>query len=66
MGGAASTASNGQVVYTGFGGGAAATTTAATSHKSGSSGAARMIGLGEVYGLGMVAAGIFAGFTLLL
>jgi hypothetical protein len=52
-------------VYTGFGGGAAATTTAAGS--SGSSAATRIIvNMGQLYGLGVLVAGIFAGFTLLL
>ncbi|KIW56793.1 hypothetical protein PV05_05422 [Exophiala xenobiotica] len=64
-GAAASTASDGSVVYTGFGGGAAATTTAAGS--SGSSAATRIIvNVGQLYGLGVLVAGIFAGFTLML
>lgn len=67
---AASTASDGSVVYTGFGGGSAATTTtaaAASSSGSGSSAATRVIvNIGQVYGLGVVAAGIFAGFAFMI
>jgi len=66
-GAAASTASDG-VIYTGFGGGSSATTTAAAqSGSSGSSAATRIIiNIGQMYGLGLVAAGIFAGFTFML
>jgi len=66
---AASTGSDGSVVYTGFGGGAAATTTAASgnSGSSGSSAATRLvINIGEMYGLAVVAAGIFCGFSVML
>jgi len=65
---AASTASDG-VIYTGFGGGSAATTTAASSGNSGSgsSAASRLvINAGEMYGLGLVATGIFLGFSFML
>lgn len=64
-GAAASTASDG-VIYTGFGGGAAATTTAG-SGGSGSSAATRIIvNIGQMYGLGIMAAGMFVGFTFML
>ncbi|EXJ87119.1 hypothetical protein A1O3_04077 [Capronia epimyces CBS 606.96] len=63
-GAAASTASDG-VIYTGFGGGAAATT--AASAGSGSSAATRVfLDVGQIYGLGLLCAGIFAGFTFML
>lgn len=64
---AASTASDG-VVYTGFGQGSAATTTAASSNDgSGSSAATRLvINMGEMYGLGLIATGIFFGFSIML
>ncbi|OAP63664.1 hypothetical protein AYL99_02891 [Fonsecaea erecta] len=68
VGSAASTASDG-VVYTGFGGGSAATTTAASGGNSGSgsSAASRLvIDIGQIYGLGVVAAGIFVGFGFML
>lgn len=75
-GNAASTVS-GSAVYTGFGGsgGAAATTTgsssttaSASNTSTSSSDAARNIVLnfGQLYGLGVVAASIFAGFAFLL
>lgn len=68
-GAAASTASDG-VIYSGFGGGsAAATTTAASSGSSasGSSAAARVaVNIGQVYGLAMLAGGIFFGFAFML
>ncbi|KIX01709.1 uncharacterized protein Z518_09435 [Rhinocladiella mackenziei CBS 650.93] len=64
-GAAASTASDG-VIYTGFGDGAAATASA-SSDGSGSSAATRIIvNIGQIYGLGVVAAGIFAGFSFML
>lgn len=68
---AASTVS-GSAVYTGFGGGGAAATTTGSSSgaqsTSSSSDAARNIVLnfGQIYGLGVVATGIFAGFAFLL
>ena len=71
---AASTVS-GSAVYTGFGGGGAAATTtgsgnsgATATSSSSSSDAARNIVLnfGQIYGLGVVAASIFAGFAFLL
>ncbi|KIW83419.1 hypothetical protein Z517_02664 [Fonsecaea pedrosoi CBS 271.37] len=68
VGFAASTASDG-VVYTGFGGGSSATTTAASDGNSGSgsSAASRLVvDIGQVYGLGVVAAGIFVGFSCML
>ncbi|OAL27662.1 hypothetical protein AYO20_09735 [Fonsecaea nubica] len=68
VGSAASTASDG-VVYTGFGGGSSATTTAASDGNSGSgsSAASRLvINIGQVYGLGVIAAGIFVGFSCML
>ncbi|ETI26257.1 hypothetical protein G647_03034 [Cladophialophora carrionii CBS 160.54] len=68
-GAAASTASDGSVVYTGFGGGAAATTSDASGNNgsSGSSAASRLIiNVGEMYGLAVVAAGIFFGFSVML
>ena len=71
-GNAASTVS-GSAVYTGFGGGAATTTGGGSSGatatgSSSSSDAARNIVLnfGQLYGLGVVATGIFAGFAILL
>ncbi|KIW20120.1 hypothetical protein PV08_00695 [Exophiala spinifera] len=64
-GAAASTASDGGVVYTGFGGASAAATTAGGD--SGSSAATRVIvNMGQLYGLGVLVAGIFAGFALML
>lgn len=71
VGAAASTASDGSVVYTGFGGGSAATTTAASGSDngsgSGSSAASRLvINVGEIYGLAIVATGIFFGFSVML
>ncbi|EXJ88317.1 hypothetical protein A1O1_05247 [Capronia coronata CBS 617.96] len=62
-GAAASTASDG-VIYTGFGGGSAATTAASS---SGSSAASRVVvDIGQIYGLGLLVAGIFAGFSFML
>jgi len=71
VGSAASTASDGGVVYSGFGGGSAATTTAAsggsTGSASGSSAASRLIlNAGEMYGLAVLAAGVFFGFSVML
>lgn len=62
--GAASTGSQG-AVYTGFAGGAAATTSAGKGGNKSNS-AALALGLGQTYGLGVVAAGIFVGFGLVL
>lgn len=63
-GAAASTASDG-VIYTGFGTGSGATATAASG--STENAAARLIvNFGQIYGLAVVAAGIFAGFTVML
>lgn len=65
---AASTASDG-VIYTGFGTDSSATATAGSggSGSSASSAAARLIvNFGQIYGLAVVGAGIFAGFTLML
>jgi hypothetical protein len=61
-GSSASTASDG-AVYTGFGGSASAE----TGSPSSDNGAGRLIlNAGELYGLGLVAAGIFIGFTTFL
>jgi hypothetical protein len=60
---AVSTASGGGTVYSGFGG-AAATTTASGDGKT-SSATAVFLTLGHSYGILVVAAGIFAGFSLL-
>jgi len=64
-------ASTGSAVYTGFG--SSATQSGSSSSSSGSSSGSKsssasriMINLGQIYGLGVVATGIFAGFTLLL
>ena len=63
---AVSTASGG-AVYSGFGGASATTTAAGSGSSGGSTGAAvTLLNLGQVYGLGVVAAGIFTGFSLLL
>lgn len=62
-GAAASTASDG-VIYTGFGGAAAAATTAAGG--SGSAASRIIVNVGQVYGLGLLATGIFAAFSFLL
>jgi hypothetical protein len=54
------------VAYTGFGGGSAETTAASASNtNSDSAGTRLLLNVGEMYGLGVVAAGIFAGFALL-
>lgn len=66
-GAAASTASDG-AVYTGFGG-SAATTDAPSDEEDTSTGtnaAAVLLNVGQLYGLGVVVAGMFAGFSLLL
>lgn len=61
---AASTQSDG-AVYTGFGGSTA--TASASSGSSGTSAASRAIlTMGQIYGLGVIAAGVFTGFALLL
>lgn len=61
-GGSASTASDG-AVYTGFGdSGSAATDSASSDNAS----VRLVLNMGELYGLGLVAAGIFFGFTTLL
>lgn len=60
--GSVSTASDG-AVFTGFGGDASASTDLPSSDN----GSARLVlNFGELYGLGMVAAGVFVGFTTLL
>ena len=59
----------GSAVYTGFGTSATtgSSSSGSSSSSSSSSGAARMmVNLGQIYGLGVVAAGIFAGFAILL
>ncbi|KAI1627573.1 hypothetical protein EDD37DRAFT_622658 [Exophiala viscosa] len=65
-GAAASTASGGGVVYSGFGGSAATTTAAGESSGSRSSATRIIVNMGQVYGLGVLVASIFAGFTLML
>ena len=67
---AASTVS-GTAVYTGFGGaastGSAGSGSSSSSGSTGSSNAAvTLLNIGQVYGLGVVATGLFAGFSLLL
>lgn len=62
-GAAASTASDG-VIYTGFGTDSGATATAASD--SANAAARLIVNFGELYGLAVVAAGIFAGFTIML
>ena len=62
---ATSTASDG-AVYTGFGGSAATTTAASDNGKTGTNAAAVLLNIGRLYGLGAVAAGILAGFSILL
>lgn len=62
---AASTASDG-AVYTGFGGSAATETAASEDGNTGANAAAVLLNLGQLYGLGLVAAGILAGFSILL
>lgn len=65
----------GTAVYTGFGSSASSTgssdssssSSSSDSNSDSSSGAGRvMVNLGQIYGLGVVAAGIFAGFAVLL
>jgi hypothetical protein len=69
-GAAASTGADGSVVYTGFGGAAATTTASGDSgsgSSSGSSAASRLIvNAGEMYGLAVLAAGVFFGFSVML
>lgn len=60
---AGATSGTAGVVYTGLGGGAAATTAPSSSKKSGAEAA---LDLGRSYGLGVVFAGIFAGFALVM
>lgn len=61
-GGSASTASDG-AVYTGFGN----SDSSATGSSSSDNASARLIlNMGEMYGLGLVATGVFFGFTTLL
>jgi hypothetical protein len=58
-------ATGSDAVYTGFGGNSAETTAASSSNTD--SAAVRLaLNAGEMYGLGVVAAGVFAGFTLFL
>jgi hypothetical protein len=77
-GNAVSTGADGSAVYSGFGG-AAATTTGGGGGGGGSSGATAtgsssssdaarnfVLNFGQLYGLGVVATGIFAGFAFLL
>ena len=64
-GAAASTASDG-AVYTGFGGSAATTAASSGKGNTGSSAAAVLLNVGQLYGLGVIAAGILAGFSILL
>ncbi|MCJ1361239.1 hypothetical protein MMC16_000337 [Acarospora aff. strigata] len=59
-----STAGSGDTVTTGFGGAAATQTAGSGGGTSGASGLA--INVGHAYGLGVVAAGFFAGFAFLL
>ena len=61
-GGSASTASDG-AVYTGFGNSDASATGSSSSDNASSR---LVLNTGELYGLGLVAAGIFFGFTTLL
>ncbi|TVY68753.1 hypothetical protein LSUE1_G005511 [Lachnellula suecica] len=62
--GAGSTSTGAGVVYTGLGGGSAETAAASTSGKK--SGASSPLDMGRNYGLAVVAAGIFAGFALVM
>lgn len=64
-GAAVSTASDG-AVYTGFGGSDATTTATAEEGTIGTNAAAVLMNVGQIYGIGVVAAGIFAGFSILL
>ncbi len=59
---AVSTASGG-VVYSGFGGSAATSTAASGGSNSGAT--TVLLNLGQAHGLGVVAAGMLAGFSLL-
>ena len=58
-------ASGGQV-YSGFGGSGGAGASATGSSDTKSSAPAVVINIGQVYGLGIVAASLLAGFTILL
>jgi len=69
----AGSSDTGTAVYTGFGSSASSTgssdssSSSSSSNSDSSSGAGRVIvNLGQIYGLGVVAAGIFAGFAVLL
>jgi hypothetical protein len=64
-GAAASTASDG-AVYTGFGGSAATTAASSDNGNVGISAAAVLLNIGQLYGLGVIAAGILVGFSILL
>lgn len=64
-GAAASTASDG-AVYTGFEGSAATTVASSDNGNAGSSAAAVLLDISQLYGLGVVAAGILTGFSILL
>lgn len=59
-------ATGSDTVYTGFGGSNAAETTAASSSNTDSAAARLVLNVGEMYGLGIVAAGIFTGFAFFL
>jgi len=61
--GTAGSSTSGVVVYTGLGGATTTPTTTSTSTKSGSQAA---LDLGRSYGLAVVLAGVFAGFTLVI
>jgi len=68
-GGSAAGTASGGAVFTGFGGGSAATTAAGSSSGSGSkksAASAMLLNIGQVYGLGLVAASFLAGFTMML
>ena len=61
----AASATGSDAVYTGFGGGSAETSSADSSNSD--SAATRMvINAGEMYGLAVIAAGVFTGFTFFL
>jgi len=62
--GTAGSAASGAVVYTGLGGVATAAATSTPSSKK--SGAQAALDIGRSYGLGIVAAGVFAGFALII
>jgi hypothetical protein len=63
--GAASTASDG-AVYTGFGGGSSEPTDSPSSDDNSNGSARLVLNFGELYGLGVVATGVFVGFTTFL